>query len=332
MEMKMRAIVFAYHEMGCVGIEALLAHGYEIVAVVTHADADNENVWFRSVAEFAARKGLPVLAPEDVNHPLWLARIRELQPEVLFSFYYRKLLSAELLKVPSAGCFNLHGSLLPKYRGCAPANWAILHGETQTGVTLHYMTARADAGDVVAREVVPIAPRETAFSLMAKLESAAVLLLRRTVPLLRTGAAPRIPQDPTQATTFGGRGPEDGRIDWKQSAGAIDRLVRAVTHPYPGAFTIAGGKKLFVWETLPLPARADGRKLAPGEWAGDLVGTGDGLLRVVRCQIEGERERVAQPTAGARDQNTHPRDQASASWARERAASVNSHTSILDST
>ena len=118
----MRAVVFAYHEMGCVGIEALIAHGYEIVAVVTHADADNENVWFRSVAELAARKGLPVLAPEDINHPLWLARIRDLQPEVLFSFYYRKLLSADLLAIPSVGCFNLHGSLLPKYRGCAPAN------------------------------------------------------------------------------------------------------------------------------------------------------------------------------------------------------------------
>ena len=168
----MRAIVFAYHEMGCIGIEALLAHGFEVVAVVTHADADNENVWFRSVAELAARKGLPVLAPEDVNHPLWLARIRELKPDVLFSFYYRKLLSTDLLEIPTVGCFNLHGSLLPKYRGCAPANWAILNGETETGVTLHHMTQRADAGDIVGQQRVVIAPTDDAATLNRKLAAA----------------------------------------------------------------------------------------------------------------------------------------------------------------
>ena len=110
----MRTIVLAYHDMGCVGIESLLANGFEIAAVFTHADAENENIWFKSVAELAAHRDLPVFAPTDINHPLWLQRIRELEPDILFSFYYRKLVSEELLAIPRAGCLNLHGSLLPK--------------------------------------------------------------------------------------------------------------------------------------------------------------------------------------------------------------------------
>jgi methionyl-tRNA formyltransferase len=286
----MRTIVFGYHNIGHACLSELLALGEEVVAVVTHHDDPGEEIYFRSVGELAERRGIPCFRPDDANEPSFVERLRQLRPEIVYSFYYRRLLASPILELPPRGALNLHGSLLPKYRGRCPVNWVLIHGEAQTGVTLHHMTKRADAGDVVAQETVTIAPRETAFTLMAKLESAAVLLLRRTVPLLRTGAAPRIPQDPTQATTFGGRRPEDGRIDWRQPAVAIDRLVRAVTHPYPGAFTIVGGRKLFVWESLPLPSRAGQRGPAPGEWAGDLVGTGDGLLRVVRCQIEGESE------------------------------------------
>ena len=120
----MRAIVLAYHDIGCNGIEALLDHGFEIAGVLTHADDPNETQWFRSVAELAAKRGLPVFAPKDPNHPLWLKRIRELAPDVLFSFYYRAMLSDEVLAIPKHGSFNLHGSLLPAYRGRAPANWA----------------------------------------------------------------------------------------------------------------------------------------------------------------------------------------------------------------
>ena len=261
----MRAIVFAYHEMGCVGIEALIAHGYEIVAVVTHADADNENVWFRSVAELAARNGLPVFAPEDVNHPLWLARIRELQPDVLFSFYYRKLLSADLLAIPSAGCFNLHGSLLPKYRGCAPANWAILHGETQTGVTLHYMTQRPGR----RRHRVPASRRDRADRRRGHAESQARrrrAAAARRVLCRRSCAAPRRARRRTKPLprTSGGASPKDGEIDWQQPATDIANLVRAVTKPYPGAFTHARSAKVLVWNAEALPRTVRGRAARHG--------------------------------------------------------------------
>jgi len=244
----MRAIVLAYHDMGCTGIESLLAHGYEIVGVFTHADSKNENLWFRSVAELAARKNLPVFAPDDINHPLWLQRIRELAPEVLFSFYYRKLVSKDLLEIPTHGCFNLHGSLLPKYRGRAPANWAILNGETETGVTLHYMTVRPDAGDIVGQRKVTIKPTDDARTLNLNLVDAALPLLDECLPLIRAGKTPRTPQDEAAASYFGRRKPEDGEIDWSHTAQQVANLVRAVTRPYPGAFTHARSIEVLIWE------------------------------------------------------------------------------------
>ena len=199
----MRAIVLAYHDIGCTGIEALLEHGFDIAGVLTHADDPHETAWFRSVAELAARRGLPVFAPKTPNHPLWLQKIRDLAPDVLFSFYYREMLSEELLAIPKQGCFNLHGSLLPAYRGRAPANWAILNGETETGVTLHHMIARPDAGDIVGQRRVPITPADDARTLNLKLADAARELLAQTLPLIRAGTAPRIPQDESAATYYG---------------------------------------------------------------------------------------------------------------------------------
>jgi UDP-4-amino-4-deoxy-L-arabinose formyltransferase/UDP-glucuronic acid dehydrogenase (UDP-4-keto-hexauronic acid decarboxylating) len=283
----MRAIVFAYHDIGCVGIEALLKHGFEIVAVFTHADQERENVWFRSVAELAAQHGLPVLAPDDVNHPLWLDKIRELRPDVLFSFYYRKLLSEQLLAIPRAGAFNLHGSLLPKYRGRAPANWAILNGETETGVTLHHMTARADAGDIVSQRRVAIAPTDDARALNVKLAAAAGPLLDECLPLIRAGKTPRIPQDESEATYFGGRSAEDGAIDWQKSAAQVRNLVRAVAKPYPGAFTYARSTKLLIWRAEASPSTAGKQpgtvvRVDPLE-----VACGQGVLRIDYAQQQG---------------------------------------------
>ena len=244
----MRAIVLAYNDIGCTGIETLLAHGFDIVGVLTHADDSHETAWFRSVAELAARHGLPVFAPKDPNHPLWVAKIRELAPDVLFSFYYREMVSDEVLAIPKHGSFNLHGSLLPAYRGRAPANWAILKGETETGVTLHHMITRPDAGDIVGQRRVPITPADDARTLNLKLADAARELLGQTLPLIRAGTAPRIPQDESAASYYGRRTPADGVIDWRKPAADIVNLVRAVTRPYPGAFTYTRSTKFLVWQ------------------------------------------------------------------------------------
>ncbi|MBP5096925.1 formyltransferase family protein, partial [Pseudomonas protegens] len=185
--MSNKAVVFAYHDIGCAGIEALLNAGYEIAAVFTHADDPKENTFYGSVAQLCARKGIAVHAPEDANHPLWIERIAKLNPDYLFSFYYRNLLSEPLLATSSKGAFNLHGSLLPRYRGRAPANWVLVKGETETGVTLHRMVKRADAGAIIAQERVAIERSDTALSLHHKLRDAAASLLRDTLPALAQG-------------------------------------------------------------------------------------------------------------------------------------------------
>ncbi|MFZ6049777.1 bifunctional UDP-4-amino-4-deoxy-L-arabinose formyltransferase/UDP-glucuronic acid oxidase ArnA [Pseudomonas sp. CR3202] len=242
-------IVFAYHDIGCTGIEALLAAGYEIAAVFTHADDPRENRFFASVAQLCARHGIAVHAPEDVNHPLWIARIRELQPQFIFSFYYRHLLGTELLACASAGAFNLHGSLLPRYRGRAPVNWALVNGEKETGVTLHRMVERADAGAILAQRRIAIADSDTAPSLHGKLRETARALLDDALPKLVRGELPEVAQDESRASYFGRRTPADGAIDWQRPAQELHNLVRAVTLPYPGAFCSVGERKMTVWSS-----------------------------------------------------------------------------------
>lgn len=181
--------------MGCTGIRALLDAGYDIAAIFTHPDNHGENHFFGSVARLAAEQGIPVWAPEDVNHPLWIERIREMKPDVLFSFYYRNLLGDEILNLAPKGAFNLHGSLLPKYRGRAPLNWVLVNGESETGVTLHRMVNRADAGDIVAQQAVAIGADDAALTLHRKLCAAATELLSRALPAILAGSTDERPQD-----------------------------------------------------------------------------------------------------------------------------------------
>jgi UDP-4-amino-4-deoxy-L-arabinose formyltransferase/UDP-glucuronic acid dehydrogenase (UDP-4-keto-hexauronic acid decarboxylating) len=246
--MSSKAVVFAYHDIGCAGIEALLAAGYDIAAVFTHADDPKENNFYGSVAQLCARNGIPVHAPEDANHPLWVERIAKLNPDFIFSFYYRNLLSEPVLATARHGAFNLHGSLLPKYRGRAPANWVLVNGETETGVTLHRMVKRADAGAILAQQTVSIERSDTGLSLHAKLRDAASNLLRDALPQLAQGKLTETAQDESQATCFGRRTAADGKIDWKKPAEQLFNLVRAVTQPYPGAFCAVGEHKLIVWQ------------------------------------------------------------------------------------
>ncbi|MCU1788798.1 bifunctional UDP-4-amino-4-deoxy-L-arabinose formyltransferase/UDP-glucuronic acid oxidase ArnA [Pectobacterium polaris] len=293
----MKAIVFAYHDIGCVGLEALKQAGYEIQAVFTHNDAPGENHFYASVAKAAAEMDVPVFAPEDVNHPLWVNRIRELAPDVIFSFYYRTLLSDDILQLPSFGAFNLHGSLLPRYRGRAPVNWVLVNGETQTGVTLHKMVSRADAGDIVAQSVVAIDDEDTALTLHGKCRTAAAALLAQQLPLIRSREITLTPQDDSQASYFGRRTAADGLIDWQKSACEINNLIRAVTEPYPGAFTFLGERKVIIWRARVVKGnrvknsdvKANGVKHEPGSILSTsplVVSCGEDALEIVSGQSE----------------------------------------------
>jgi methionyl-tRNA formyltransferase len=282
-------LVFAYHDVGYECLDALIQNDEYVLAVITHKDDPDEEIWFRSVAGLAKKFGIPVHTPETVNTPDWTARIRSWGPDLIFSFYYRNIISEEILDIPRLGAFNMHGSLLPRYRGRTPINWAVLRGEKETGVTLHHMVKRADAGDIVDQERVPIGPEDTARDVLDKCAKAARIVLERQLDALTTGTAPRRVQDESQATTFGGRRPEDGRIDWTADAEAIYNLVRAVTNPYPGAFTSADGKKLFIWWAKPIPGQGG----APGQVLSTdplIVAAGSGSLEIVNWEWEDEDE------------------------------------------
>lgn len=283
------AVVFAYHNVGVRCLRVLLARGVRVSLVVTHQDNPNENIWFGSVSRIATEQGIPFITPDDPNAREIVARIAALQPDFLFSFYYRLLLKAPLLAIAKNGALNMHGSLLPRYRGRVPVNWAIIHGETETGATLHHMTEKPDNGDIVAQTAVPILPDDTAGEVFAKVTVAAELTLYHALPGLIAGTAPRIRQDLSRGAYFGGRKPEDGRIAWLQPATPIHNLVRAVAPPYPGAYTDVNGHRLLIQRTRVVDAEkrqdaAPQLRCADGHLYADC---GAGTLEILACTLDG---------------------------------------------
>ncbi|MDQ2818850.1 MAG: formyltransferase [Pseudomonadota bacterium] len=239
-----RAVVFGYHNVGVRCLKVLLAAGVDVALVVTHTDNAAENIWFESMVGLCETEGIPTITPADANDPALVARIAAIAPDLMFSFYYRNMLPAGILAIAPA--FNMHGSLLPAFRGRAPVNWAVLHGATEAGATLHEMTVKPDAGAIVAQTAVPILPDDTAFEVFGKVTVAAEQTLWHVLPALLAGSAPRMPNDLTQGGYFGGRKPEDGRIDWSLPAQQVYNLHRAVAPPYPGAFTDIGGRRYVI--------------------------------------------------------------------------------------
>ena len=284
----MKTIVLAYHNMGCEGIRALLRNGYDITAIFTHSDDARENIWFESVARLGAEYNISVHAPEDINHPLWVKRIRGLSPEILFSFYYRDLIGKEILSIPRMGSLNLHGSLLPKYRGRCPVNWVLVNGEKETGATLHFMTPQPDDGDIVAQARVAIKDQDTAVTLNGKLCNISAEMLDEILPKIKKGKIPRTPQVHAESTYYGGRRPEDGEIDWSLPADKIRNLVRAVTMPYPGAFSFIGDRKCFFWQVTAEPVEEN--ESSPGTILSTnplKIQCGSGHIQVDFCEFEG---------------------------------------------
>ena len=240
------AVVFAYHNVGVRCLRVLLDQGVRIPLVLTHEDSPTETIWYDSVAAVCAEQGIETITVDDPNHPDVVARIRALSPDYFFSFYYRKMLGAKLLAIPKRGALNMHGSLLPKYRGRVPINWAVLHGETETGASLHYMDVKPDAGNLVAQTSVPILADDTAHDVFQKVVVAAEMTLVRALPQLIAGTAPSVPLDLKAGSYFSGRKPEDGRIDWTQSSRDVYNLIRAVAPPYPGATAHFAGTDIVI--------------------------------------------------------------------------------------
>ena len=238
------AVVFAYHNVGVRCLSVLLKRGVEVRLALTHDDNPAETIWFDSVKSLAQKSAIEVITPLDPNIPDIVERVKAIKPDFIFSFYYRSMLQEPLLSVPTQGALNMHGSLLPKYRGRVPVNWAVIRGESETGATLHYMVEKPDAGDIVGQQAVPIGPDDTAFEVFGKVTDAAAAVLDTALPALLRFERIGRSQDLSQGSYFGARKPEDGRINWNDSAANIHNLVRGVAPPYPGAFFDLQGRRI----------------------------------------------------------------------------------------
>jgi len=290
-----RCVVFGYHEVGYTCIESLLALRAPIAALFTHQDNPGEEIWWRSCADLAQRNSIPVYTPEAIDEA-WVARVAELTPSVIYSFSYRSLLPERLLRLAPLGAYNVHPAMLPKYRGRVPINWMLVNGEREGGVTLHHMVARADAGDIVAQRAVAIDDDDTAFTLYGKIVPIGAALVREFHPLIAEGRAPRHPQNLAAGSYWGRRRAEDGRISWNWPARRIYNLVRAVTHPYPGAFCFIGDRKMMVWGAriaVESGARGEPGTIIGPRDSGIEVAAGEGSVVLTRVQIGDDAETAA---------------------------------------
>ena len=293
-----RILFFGYSEVGYECLSLLLERGDNVVALITHEDNPSEKIWFKTPAVAAREKGIPVHTPERVGTPEWMERIASMRPDLILSVYYRNMIGMKVLGLAPLGAFNMHGSLLPKYRGRAPINWAVLHGEPRIGMTLHRMVKEPDAGAIVDQDGVDIGPRDTAEQAFRKVLPCARRVLSRQIDALLSKTATETPQDSSQATYFGGRKPEDGRIDWTASSRQVFNLIRAVTDPYPGAFTDVGGARLMVWWAEEDTPAARARRGGPGEILSVsplVIATGDGALEITRPEWRGSPAANLQP-------------------------------------
>ena len=269
------AVVFAYSSVGYECINVLLKRDdIHITLIYTHEDDPNETQWFESVYELAKKNKLNV----STNEPDY-DEVKNANPDVIFSFYYRKIIDIKILDLAPLGAFNMHGSLLPKYRGRACVNWAVLNGEKEAGVTLHRMTKYADRGNIIAQEAVEIGENETSHEVFKKIIPAAGRVLSESLDDILSGNAEGTPQNESEATKFGRRRPEDGIIDWSKSAREIHNLVRAVAKPFPGAFFYHDGHKIMIWKTKIISDLEDVN--APAI----MIKTNDGILEVIEWEI-----------------------------------------------
>lgn len=285
-----KVVACAYHNVGYRCLEELVRQGADIRLIFTHEDSPTEQIWFSSVRELAEKHSIPYLTT-SINEPENIARVREIGPDFLLSFYYRNMIKPQLLEIPKSGALNLHGSLLPKYRGRVPVNWAVINGETETGATLHYMVEKPDAGNIVDQQKVAIAFSDTAHDVFVKVADAAVTVIQRSWPKLLAGTAANLPMNIAAGSYYGGRKPADGRIDWSKSAVQIYNLIRGVTHPYPGAFTTLGDRKVVIWQAWPVDGSGEPGRIV--STAPLLVGTGHGLLEIKVLQVNGDKESTA---------------------------------------
>ncbi len=274
------AIVCAFSPVGREALAGVLDAGIQVLALYTYPQTPDE-AWFEAPATLAQAHGIPIHLEPNFNTDAVFQTIQHAAPDLLLSFYFREMIQARFLAIPRLGAFNLHGSLLPRYRGRAPINWVLVKGEPETGITLHAMTPKPDDGDIVAQARIPIAWDDTALSLTLKAAAASRSLVRENLPRIVDGSATRIAQKELGPSTyFGGRKPQDSRLEASMSQQEAFNQVRAVADPWPNAFLETPRGQLKIPWALPCAAPCP-----PGHFRttpeGVLLGFADGSLRIV---------------------------------------------------
>jgi len=286
----MRTVWVSFDTIGRDCLEAAAEAGAEIVGAVTlPGPIDPSRSGQCSFDEVAARFHASLIETRDINSPETLNSIRELHPELIFVVGWSQLVRDSFIKLAPEGVFGMHPTLLPRHRGRAPIPWAILTGLARTGVTLfEILDATADSGEIVGQVVLDIAPDETATTLFRRLAEAHVQLTREFVPQLVARTAPRIPQDPSRASSWPKRTPADGIIDWETRAPYLYDWVRAQTRPYPGAFTFLGDEKVVVWDARPvaLEESVPAGTIVEVSSEGPVVACGEGGLVLEEVETE----------------------------------------------
>ena len=284
----MRTVWVSFDTIGRDCLEAAAESGAEIAGVVTlPGPVDPNRSGQCAFDDVAARLGAALIETRDINSPETLNSIRELNPELIFVVGWSQLVRDSFIKLAPEGVFGMHPTLLPRHRGRAPIPWAILAGLARTGVTLfEIVDATADSGEIVGQVVLDIAPDETATTLFQRLAEAHVQLIHELVPALVTRNAPRLPQDPSRASSWPKRTPADGIIDWETRAPYLYDWVRAQTRPYPGAFTFLGDEKVIVWGARPVDLQGSepAGTIVEVSSAGPVVACGEGGLVLEEVQ------------------------------------------------
>lgn len=290
----MRIVFFGTGTYGIPALKGLLASGHDVIAVVTQPDRKKGRGWSVHPTPVKAllvesKSDVTIIQPEDARSSSFIGQLKALSADLFVVIDYGQILSEELLEVPRKYCINLHPSLLPKYRGAAPINWAILRGEKETGNTVFRMNERMDAGDIIAVEKVSIKPFENSVDLAARLASRGVELLNKTLRDIESGKEAFVPQPAAEATFARKLTKDMGRIDWSLSAGSIVRQIHGL-QPWPGAYTAIQGKKLKVIEAK--EAGPGDKNTAPGTVLNTeefTVMARDGAIALDKVQIEGRK-------------------------------------------
>lgn len=283
----MRVVFLGSQEIGAGCLRVILEAGHEVVGVGAFRPKDHEH-WTDDVTRIVKERGLPPLKARRFRTSAAVERLRSLEPDILFAVGWRWILPPEVLGIPPKGCLGIHGSLLPRIRGFAPVNWALIRDEPQTGPTLFYFDDGTDTGDIVGQRPFPITDEDDAGTVRARLASESVALLAEHVDGLAAGTAPRIPQTEEGVSHGPQRRPEDGAVDWTATPRDVFNWVRGLTRPYPGAFSEVGGRKVHVWKVRPLEGGGPGPGILAPDERRIVIGAGVGAVEMLDAGLDGD--------------------------------------------